>query len=107
MQIEQKPSDFLYDELRVLNTEYLIKKKLGKSTYSTTKYFSCIEEKEDKIMIPRGCWKSLIHFCEERNIPYQIENLIPPYPEINFPTKITLHPHQYECIKSAYDKKVE
>ena len=55
MELPQKVINFLYDELRVLNTEYLIKKKLGKSTYSTTKYFSCIEEKEDKIMIPRGC----------------------------------------------------
>lgn len=95
---------FLYENLKVLNTDYLIKKKMGRSTYSTEKFFSCIEETENKILIPRGFCERLTTFLDERKIDYQIQNMIPKYQEINFPKEVALHDYQYECIKSAYAK---
>jgi len=95
---------FLYENLKVLNTDYLIKKKMGRSTYSTEKFFSCIEETENEILIPRGFCERLTTFLDERKIDYQIQNMIPKYQEINFPKEVALHDYQYECIKSSYAK---
>ncbi len=46
--------NFLKEELNFLSSEFLIKKKLGKSTWGSERYFNFIEETVDCVNIPRG-----------------------------------------------------
>src|SRR5207247_5534477 len=45
---------FLREKLNFINTDYLVKRRLGKSVYKTPKFFKLIEEKVDAIHLPRG-----------------------------------------------------
>lgn len=46
--------NFLKEELNFLNSEFLIKKKMGKNTFGKERYFKLIEETENEVIIPRG-----------------------------------------------------
>lgn len=46
--------NFLRDELNFVNSEFLIKKKMGLSTYKVERYFKLIESAENSYAIPRG-----------------------------------------------------
>src|SRR5690554_4820549 len=43
---------FLKEELNFANSEFFIKKKSGRNTYETARYFKLIEESENEIFIP-------------------------------------------------------
>ena len=48
-----------------MNTEYVVKKKMGKNTWGTEHFFKCIEETEKEIIIPRGAIGKALRFCKE------------------------------------------
>src|SRR5690606_15141505 len=60
--------NFLKEELNFANTEFFIKKKSGKSTFGTERYFKLIEENKNEILIPRGFIRKLLRFCNEQNV---------------------------------------
>ncbi len=62
--------NYLKDELNFANAEYFIKKKSGKNTFETERYFKFIEETESDVIIPRGFIGKLIRFCLEKRIEY-------------------------------------
>ena len=62
--------NFLKEELNFMNSEYIIKSKVGRSTFGTERYFKFIDETEDSVIIPRGFIGKLIRFCKEQNIEY-------------------------------------
>ncbi|MCX6223551.1 MAG: hypothetical protein NTV01_02150 [Bacteroidia bacterium] len=43
------------------NSDYLVKKNIGRSTYKTEKYFRLIDETADSVIIPRGFVSALVH----------------------------------------------
>ncbi len=45
---------FLREKLNFFNTEYLVKEKMGISTYQTEKYFKLISESGEYVLLPRG-----------------------------------------------------
>jgi hypothetical protein len=53
--------------LNFVNSEFIIKKKVGRNTFGTERYFKCVEEKEkeNEIVIPRGFAGRLIRFAEK------------------------------------------
>ena len=53
---------FLKEKLNFINTEYLIKSRLGKSVYKVQKFFKLIEEDGDNIFLPRGFLSQLVSF---------------------------------------------
>ena len=57
--------NFLKDELNFANTDFFVKKKMGKNTWGTERYFKMIEETEVDIIIPRGFIGKLIRFFRE------------------------------------------
>ena len=63
---------FLRENLNFLNTDFLVKKKMGRSTFNTEKYFRLIEETPGGVMLPRGFVANLIHFCKQDKISYKI-----------------------------------
>jgi hypothetical protein len=54
---------FLTNELNFTNSEYFVKKKTGKSTWGTQRFFKCLEETENQVLIPRGFAGRLLRFC--------------------------------------------
>jgi len=95
---------FLRDNLNFFNTEYLIKKNIGKSVYNTEKYFKLIEETENEIIIPRGFANKLIKFCQENNISYTIEDERKLLPKIEFESTIQLFQYQQQTIEKIISK---
>lgn len=62
--------NFLKEELNFANSEYYIKKKSGRNTFETVRYFKLIEETESEVFIPRGFIGKLLRFCKELNIEF-------------------------------------
>lgn len=58
--------NFLREQLNFYNSEFIVKKKMGKSTWKTERYFNLIEEKDNSIEIPSGFIGNLIRFCKQK-----------------------------------------
>ena len=95
---------FIREKLNFFNSDYLIKKNIGKSTYKTEKYFNLIEESDEEIMIPRGFVMDLISFCKKKVIPFKIIDQRVKQDEVNFPNDIELKSIQETAIESTRDK---
>ncbi len=90
---------YLRENLNFFNTEYLIKKRIGVSTYQTEKYFKLITETTEFVHIPRGFLPQLIDFCREHEMPYVIIDERNRKSQIEFNSKITLYDYQKQTIK--------
>lgn len=92
---------FLKDELNFLNTEYLTKRRLGKSTYGVEKYFKLINESGGTISLPRGFLNQLTAFLDSQRIAYAIREDHAVLDEVNFNNNIELTPEQASVVKQA------
>lgn len=95
---------FLREELNFDNSEYLLKKKLGKSVYQTEKYFNLIEEDSNLVLLPRGFLNDLLSFCREQKIGYQIQDERKKLPETSFNSHIELRDYQKLALSEFEDK---
>src|SRR5690606_19148978 len=66
--------NFLKEELNFANSEYIIKKKTGRNTFGTDRYFKLIEETENEVIIPRGFAGKLIRYCKEHGIDHDFRD---------------------------------
>ena len=96
---------FLREKLNFFNTEYLVKEKMGISTYQTEKYFKLISESGEYILLPRGFLNQLITFCKEQNLLYQIIDERKLQTGVNFTPKITLYDYQQAALKEVADRE--
>jgi superfamily II DNA or RNA helicase len=95
---------FLRDNLNILNSDYLTRKNIGKSTFNIDKYFRLIEETPDGVLLPRGFVASLVGFCKQEHIPFKIvDNRKKPDPVV-FESEIELLPHQELALEKVADK---
>jgi len=90
--------NFLKEELNFFNSEYLIKKKIGVSTYGMEKYFKLIETKDDNISVPRGFISRLINFLNDEAIKFEIVDKRNKLELIRIETSAKLFPYQKEAI---------
>lgn len=104
IQLNQKLIEFLRDNLNFMNSDYFVKKRLGKAAYNIEKYFKLIEETPEGIIIPRGFASSLVKFCNVENIPIKIIDERCKQEEIAVNSKIDLLPHQQEVVERAESK---
>lgn len=95
---------FLRDNLNFVNSDYIIKKKLGKNTFGIEPYFRMLEEKNDNVLLPKGFIGKLLRFCIEQNIKYRLIDERKKLTEINFSFKATLLEYQ-QAVINATDKK--
>lgn len=95
---------FLKNNLNFFNNEYLIKKRLGISTYQTEKYFKLINETSENILIPRGFADQLLNFCSEQNTKYKIIDKRKLKSPVKFKSKINLYDYQEEAVKDIEKK---
>lgn len=96
--------NFLKEELNFINSQYFIKKKSGKNTFGTERYFKLVEETESKIIIPRGFIGKLLRFCKEQNLEFDFQDNRKLRNEISYTFNATLRNHQEKSIESVSKK---
>lgn len=96
---------FLREKLNFFNTEYLVKEKMGISTYQTEKYFKLISEVGEYVLLPRGFLSELITFCKEANLQYKIIDERKEQTEVSFKSKIALYDYQKLALEQIADKE--
>ena len=96
--------NFLKEELNFLNTEFLVKKKIGKNTFGTERYFKLIEEKENEVIIPRGFIGKIIRFCRENKIEYDFRDERKKLKEVSLLFNAQLLEHQQIVIDTIAKK---
>lgn len=96
--------NFIRDQLNFVNSDYLIKKKLGRSTWQTEKYYNLIGEEENNIIIPRGFLPDLVAYCKEENLSYHIEDRRQKKSPVTYQSSIELYPHQKEALEPTSKK---
>lgn len=97
---------FLRDNLNFVNSDYIIKKKLGKNTFGTTTYFRMLEEKDDFVLLPRGFIGKLLRFCNEQKIQYQLIEERKKLNDVNFFFKASLYAYQQEAVDITEKKEM-
>ncbi len=93
-------STFLREELNFVNSDYLIKKRMGISTYGMEKYFKLIEAGESEYKIPRGFLKNLINFLNENNINFKLTDNRNKCKNIKFESSCKLYDYQKKAVNS-------
>ena len=93
--------EFLKEKLNFLNTEYLTRKRLGKSVYQVQKYFRLVEESGELVTLPRGFQDELISFLKESGIKYRVVNEHPEFPKLSFTSNIVLRSEQQALIDAV------
>ncbi len=96
--------NFLKEELNFTNTEYFIKKKMGKSTYNIDRYFNFIEEGDDEVSIPRGMAGKLITFCTKNKIDFKFIDERNKLKELTYSCDIQLREYQKQAIEATSKK---
>lgn len=97
--------NYLKENLNFFNANYAIKKKTGRSTWKTERYFKLIKETENYIEIPRGFVGKLIRFCNrQENLNYQFLDQRQKLDKIQFSSSIQLLKHQNRPIEIASKK---
>ena len=104
LQLNKKLIAFLRDNLNFLNSDYLVKKNMGKSTFNIEKYFRLIEETQEGVIIPRGFVGNLINFCKKESLSYKIIDNRKKLEPINFESEIELLPHQEIALEKIAEK---
>ncbi|OXA77253.1 hypothetical protein SAMN05444397_103397 [Flavobacterium aquidurense] len=96
--------NFLKEELNFLNSEFLIKKKMGKNTFGKERYFNLIEETENEVIIPRGFIGKIIRFCRNNKIEFDFKDERKKLNEISFLFNAQLLEHQQIIIDTISKK---
>lgn len=103
-QLNKKLIAFLRDNLNFLNSDYLVKKNMGKSTFNIEKYFRLIEETPEGVMIPRGFVANIVNFCKQEKISFKVIDNRKKLDPVNFDSEIELLPQQELAIEKIADK---
>ncbi|AEW00907.1 type III restriction protein res subunit [Niastella koreensis GR20-10] len=98
--------NFLRDSLNFVNSEYIIKKKLGKNTFGTEAYFRMLEEKDGHVFIPRGFIRELLLYCKEKRIQYQLNDERKKLTEVKYSFKGSLYDYQQAAVDTATKKEM-
>jgi superfamily II DNA or RNA helicase len=93
--------NFLRDELNFVNSEFLIKKRMGLSTYKIERYFKLIESEENSYAIPRGFLSELVNFLNEKDIKFVLDDKRNKYNAVKFESTCKLYDYQEEAVKDV------
>ncbi len=96
--------NFIKEEFNFISSEFIIKKKLGKNTFGTDRYFKLIEETPDEIIIPRGAAGKLLRFCNENKIEYDFVDARIKKDSVQFNSSIELREQQLVVMEAASKK---
>lgn len=105
-QLGLKMINFLKKELNFSNSDYFLKKKLGRSVFQTDKYFKLIVEDQEKITLPRGFIAKLIRFCKENTILYRLIDRRKKGEFVQYNSQIKLFEYQTKALAIAEKKDI-
>lgn len=91
--LNRKLIEFIRENLNFLNSDYLVKKNLGKSIFNLEKYFRLVEETQDGVILPRGSVANLITFCRKEDLPFKIIDNRRKLDPVDFESIIELMPN--------------
>ena len=103
-QLNKKLIAFLRDNLNFLNSDYLVKRNMGKSTFNIEKYFRLIEETTDGVIIPRGFVANIVNFCKLESISFKVIDNRKKLDSVEYDSEIELLPHQEAAIEKIAEK---
>jgi len=103
-QLNKKLIAFLRDNLNFLNSDYLVKKNMGKSTFNIEKYFRLIEETTDGVIIPRGFVANIVNFCKQESISFKVIDNRKKLDFVEFDSEIELLPQQEIALEKTAEK---
>lgn len=95
---------YLKKLLYVHNYQYFLRKKMGKSTWKIPKGYCFLKEGKEYCTIPRGALGNLIKYCQQQKIPYQLSDLRPSPPPVEYNSEITLYPYQHRALDKLMKK---
>jgi superfamily II DNA or RNA helicase len=96
--------NFLKEELNFASTEFIIKKKIGKNTFGTDRYFKFVGETENEVIVPRGFIGKLIRFCRENKIEHDFIDERKKHKAFPYLFNAQLREHQQAVIESISKK---
>lgn len=96
--------NFFKEHLNFFNADYAIKKKTGRSTWKTERYFKLINETENTIEIPKGFIGKLIRYCNQQHIDYEFLDQRKRLNNVEFLSSIQLLKHQFHPVEIASKK---
>ncbi len=96
--------NFLKEELNFTSTEFIIKKKIGRTTFGTERYFKFVEETENEVVVPRGFTGKLLRFCRENKIEHDFVDERNKLKAIPFSFNAKLREHQQAVIETISKK---
>ncbi len=100
-QLPSKVKRFLHEKLFILNSEYIIKERLGKPTYDVAKFFDLVEDDGAQVKLPRGFARQLTEFLGQEGIAYQLTPRHPEFGACGFRSNIVLTDSQRRVIDQA------
>ena len=95
---------FLKKELNFTNSEYFAKRKSGRSTWGTDRYFRFIEETAHEVIVPRGFVGAIVRFCNQHKIDFVFKDNRKKQNPVRFATNLHLRAHQNSAIEAASRK---
>jgi len=96
--------NFLKEELNFASTEFIIKRKIGKNTFGTERYFKFVGETENEVVVPRGFIGKLIRFCRENKIEHDFIDVRKKQKLIPYLFNAQLRDHQQTVVESIARK---
>lgn len=96
--------NFIKDTFNVVNPDYFIKKKIGRNTWNTDRYFNLVSEAKNDVVLPRGTIGQLLRFCNKQKIDFEFRDKRKKSEDIPFTFGTQLLDHQ-KTVLSAVHKK--
>jgi superfamily II DNA or RNA helicase len=96
--------NFLKEEFNLVNSEYFVKQKSGKSAWNTKRYIKLVEETDTTVCIPRGALGKLLRFCKDKNIDHDFDDKRTKLETVSFTCDLNLRAHQSIVIEAVGKK---
>jgi len=92
-------TDFLTENLNFFNSNYIVRRNLGLSTYKLEKYFKAIAKDDNNVLIPRGFLNKLTAYLNDNSIDFVIENSLNKLSDIDIKPEFQLFDYQKEALE--------
>lgn len=97
---------FLKEELNFMNSAFIIKKKAGRNTFGTERYFRFIEENENEVISPRGFAGKALRFCKDAGITYSLKDGRQKKESVSFKFHAMLRDYQIPALEATSKKEM-
>lgn len=93
-------NNYLRENLNFINSEFIVKKRIGLSVYKTEKYFKLIEQDDNNVYLPRGFLPQLTNFLSSQKIGFKIIDKRDLCDAIEISNHCQLFSHQKEAVEN-------